>query len=437
MENFVSQIESSKFPLVTVITVVYNDVSCIEKTMQSVIRQNYASVEYIVIDGGSVDGTVDVIKKNENQIAYWISEPDGGIYEAMNKAIARATGEWVCFMNSGDYFCNDDVLKDIFQDSDFDEVDVVYGNSVMEKKNSRKVRLPVVKPVEDLWKGAVFRHGAMFTRLEYHKKYPFKETAAYRICADYDFIYQLYLDKCHMLFVDVDVLVFKQTGVSANWLKNVKDNRMVVLSYPHTLKQTIWHNYKILKVLFLQVTKKILLSILRFLSAFFRYYLFNHLVTHIPVYWIRHLYLQAILGVKMGKGSSVHMNSFWSGRMAEIGNNTIINRNCLINCHSMVSIGNNVSISPDVHIITGSHDVNSSTFDYKGTEITIEDYVWIGSRATILQGVTIGKGAVVAVGAVVTKDVPPYTIVGGVPAKEIGKRNKHLSYTLHYSPIFQ
>ena len=98
MENFVSQIESSKFPLVTVITVVYNDVSCIEKTMQSVIRQNYASVEYIVIDGGSVDGTVDVIKKNENQIAYWISEPDGGIYEAMNKAIARATGEWVCLI---------------------------------------------------------------------------------------------------------------------------------------------------------------------------------------------------------------------------------------------------------------------------------------------------------------------------------------------------
>lgn len=437
MENFACQIENQKFPLVTVITVVYNDVSCIEKTMQSVIRQTYPHVEYIVIDGGSVDGTVDLIKKYENQVAYWVSEQDGGIYAAMNKAIAKATGEWVCFMNSGDYFCNDDVLKIVFQKNSFDGIDVVYGNSVMEKSDSRKVRLPVVKSVADLWKGPVFRHGAMFTRLEYHKKYPFKETSAYRICADYDFIYQLYLDKCHMQFVDVDVLVFEQIGVSANWLKNVMDNRMVVLSYPHTLKQTIWHNYKVLKVFFLQMTKKILLGVLRFLSAFFRYYLFNHFVTHIPVYWIRHLYLRTVLGIKIGKGSSVHMNSFWSGRMAEIGHNTVINRNCLINCHSMVSIGNNVSISPDVHIITGSHNVNSSTFDYKGAKITIEDYAWIGSRATILQGVTIGRGAVVAVGAVVTKDVPPYTIVGGVPAKEIGKRNKHLSYTLHYSPIFQ
>ena len=108
MENFACQIENQKFPLVTVITVVYNDVSCIEKTMQSVIRQTYPHVEYIVIDGGSVDGTVDLIKKYENQVAYWVSEQDGGIYAAMNKAIAKATGEWVCFMNSGDYFCNDD-----------------------------------------------------------------------------------------------------------------------------------------------------------------------------------------------------------------------------------------------------------------------------------------------------------------------------------------
>ena len=87
--------ETNTPPLISVITVVYNDVLHIEQTMLSVLNQSYPNIEYIVIDGGSTDGTVDVIKKYADRLACWVSEPDGGIYPAMNKGLVHATGEWV------------------------------------------------------------------------------------------------------------------------------------------------------------------------------------------------------------------------------------------------------------------------------------------------------------------------------------------------------
>lgn len=89
---------------ISIITVVYNGISEIEKTIQSVLNQTYPNIEYIIIDGGSTDGTIDIIKKYQGQLAYWVSEPDEGIYYAMNKGIQKATGEWIHFRNCGDYF---------------------------------------------------------------------------------------------------------------------------------------------------------------------------------------------------------------------------------------------------------------------------------------------------------------------------------------------
>lgn len=120
-----------------------------------------------------------------------------------------------------------------------------------------------------------------------------------------------------------------------------------------------------------------------------------------------------------------------------IGNNTVINSHVLLDGRGgHLKIGNNVDIAREVNIWTLEHDINDSMHRSLGGDVVIEDYVWIASRATILPGVTIGKGAVVACGAVVTKDVEPMTVVGGVPARKIGERINLLEYELKHNPLF-
>lgn len=122
---FITMIEK---PLVTVITVCYNAVSLIEKTICSVLAQQYEHIEYIVVDGGSTDGTIEIIRKYEAHISHWITEQDEGIYDAMNKGVTMATGEWCIFLNAGDTFAADDVLNRVFQVPR--EADVIYGDVV-------------------------------------------------------------------------------------------------------------------------------------------------------------------------------------------------------------------------------------------------------------------------------------------------------------------
>jgi glycosyltransferase involved in cell wall biosynthesis len=105
----------NKKPFMSVITVVFNSASFLEYTILSVIRQDFVDFEYIIIDGGSTDETIDLIKKHEDRIDFWISEPDKGIYDAMNKGVDLARGEWLNFMNAGDRFVNNSVLKDTFK----------------------------------------------------------------------------------------------------------------------------------------------------------------------------------------------------------------------------------------------------------------------------------------------------------------------------------
>lgn len=150
----------------------------------------------------------------------------------------------------------------------------------------------------------------------------------------------------------------------------------------------------------------------------------------IPCYLIRHAWLHLFLK-SMGKGNAIKRHvEIIIPRRVEIGDNNTINHNVLLDGRGGLTIGSNVDIAQDVIIWTEQHDYNSD--DYRGEmkPVIIEDYVWIASRATILPGVTIHKGAVVACGAIVTKDVPPMTVVAGVPAKIIGNRNSNLLYTL-------
>lgn len=169
---------------------------------------------------------------------------------------------------------------------------------------------------------------------------------------------------------------------------------------------------------------------------FYRNYVPNHIVNKIPFYFIRHFIYRNIYKLKLGKGSSIHLNCFFNRFNIEIGTKTAINRKCYIDCRGGIKIGNNVSISPEVHLITAEHDINDSSFTYITSPITLGDYVFIGTRAIILPGVQLGKGCVVASGAVVTKSFPEYSVVAGVPAKIISTRRKDLDYSCKWMPPF-
>lgn len=141
-----------------------------------------------------------------------------------------------------------------------------------------------------------------------------------------------------------------------------------------------------------------------------------------------------LLGVKVGKKTSIHRKvRVYRPSKVSIGSNTVVNRSVLLDGRLGLYIGDNVSISEEASILTLEHDPNSPTFDTRGGSVRVEARVFVGARAMILPGVTVGEGAVVAAGSVVTRDVPPFAIVAGVPAGKIGERRRDLSYVLEYA----
>lgn len=187
--------------------------------------------------------------------------------------------------------------------------------------------------------------------------------------------------------------------------------------------------------------KKFLYSIVLFLKQLFLHYIPNNIINLIPFYTIRNAYYKRVMGITLEEGSSIHLKTFIQGanplkKRAIIGKNTSIGRSTYLDLRGGLEIGDNVSISPDVKLITAQHEINDSKFKYVTKKIKINNFVWIGTSAIILPGVEIGEGAVIAAGSVVTKNIEPYEVVGGNPAKKIKNREAELNYNVRYFPLF-
>lgn len=165
-------------------------------------------------------------------------------------------------------------------------------------------------------------------------------------------------------------------------------------------------------------------------------YLYGSIVGKIPLGIARRAYLKIYLA-RLGCGTSVQLRCrFLNGRKVHLGERNVINFGCLFDGRKYhIHTGDDVSIGPEATILTLGHDPQSPEFSDRGGDVAIGSRVWIGYRALILPGLKIGEGAVVGAGAVVTKDVDPFTIVAGNPARKIGQRNKNLSYQLGYMPV--
>ncbi|MDO4512201.1 MAG: glycosyltransferase family 2 protein [Bacteroidales bacterium] len=206
---------------ISVITVAYNVANEIEQTIKSVIGQTYKNIEYIVIDGGSTDGTVDIIKRYADRIHYWVSEPDKGIYNAMNKALRHVTGDYVNFMNAGDWFADENVVSDVFgrmvaaQQIPVKEkrkITAIYGDTYDKYVFGYALRqgLDVDKHMLTLH---CFSHQSVFIDADVMKAKKYDE--GFRVCADANFFYQIYVEGYTFKYVKRVIAVFDKGGLSS------------------------------------------------------------------------------------------------------------------------------------------------------------------------------------------------------------------------------
>jgi glycosyltransferase involved in cell wall biosynthesis len=183
-----SNIRKMNKPNVSVITVVYNAASLLEVTIASIREQTWGDIEYIVIDGGSTDGTVDIIRSNEDLISYWISEADKGLYDAMNKGLKAATGEYVWFINAGDKIYTPETTEKIFE-KEGKLADVYYGDTMIVNEDYEEIGLRRLRPPEKLtWKsfkkGMLVCHQSILIKRELADPYDLK----YPHSADFDWV---------------------------------------------------------------------------------------------------------------------------------------------------------------------------------------------------------------------------------------------------------
>jgi len=208
---------------VSIITVVYNNKKTIKNAIESVLSQTYKNIEYIIIDGASIDGTVEIIKSYGNKIDKFISEPDKGIYDGLNKGINLASGDIIGFLHSDDVYTNDEVVKKVVEVFEKYNCDGVYGDLVYVSKRSDKV-IRYWKSGEfsiyKLKKGWMPPHPTLFLKREIYEKYGLFDLS-FKIAADYDFMLRVLKDNLKLSYIPEVLYKMRIGGESNKSLKNI------------------------------------------------------------------------------------------------------------------------------------------------------------------------------------------------------------------------
>lgn len=227
-------------PLISVVTVVYNDVDAIEPTILSVLGQTYPQVEYIVMDGGSTDGTVEKVQQYRDKISYFRSGRDKGIYDAMNKSLMHVHGEWVIFMNAGDCFASDQVVGEIFSAAArYAAHAVIYGDAVIQYNGYATVFQRA--PVSDIWKSTPFIHQAAFIRTSVMVTLGYD--TRFKIGADHDFFYRAFHAGESFHYCGRTVCIFDGTEGTTreNILLAIREKRDIALKFRNRMGTRLYY----------------------------------------------------------------------------------------------------------------------------------------------------------------------------------------------------
>jgi len=210
-------------PKVTIITTVYNDVKNLEKTIQSILEQTYQNIEYIIIDGGSTDGTIEIIKKYEDKLSYWVSEKDKGISDAFNKGIKQASGDYINFQGAGDCFVSNDVIEKMMENVDSTKDMLVCGKI---KRVSEKGELVFATEAKFSKFSLLFRmslpHQALFTNKLFFDKFGLFDVDN-KFCMDYELLLRAYKNFPNVIMKDIFVSAWVEGGIGVNTLGVYKE----------------------------------------------------------------------------------------------------------------------------------------------------------------------------------------------------------------------
>ncbi|MFA5393864.1 MAG: glycosyltransferase family 2 protein [Candidatus Ratteibacteria bacterium] len=213
-----SKISLPNKPLVSIVTACLNSEKYLEQTIQSVLGQTYDNIEYIIVDGGSTDKTLDIIRKYEEYIAYWVSEPDKGLYDAMNKGVSFTDGEWIGIINSDDFYAEDTVKWVVEAARTDKEAQLFCGNiSVLNSRecaDPRACREYQGRP-GNLLKEMNFFQPTWFVSREIYAKLKFNIN--FKFAADWDFAIKLYLDNIKLGYINESLVYFRPNGISSSF----------------------------------------------------------------------------------------------------------------------------------------------------------------------------------------------------------------------------
>ena len=429
-------IEPSAANRISVIVAVRNAETTLGKTLQSLMQQTLRDFEIILVDGASTDNTLKVANEFRDSIHVLISEPDSGIADAWNKGVCHASGSWLIFLNAGDLLHRDHLKRASGTLCMTNAEPAILYCDVL-KFNDRKDttiriigRIPTVRGIS---RGSIgFAHPGSLTSALCFKRIGYFDTNL-KIAIDTDWLLRCF--KAGYEFKKFHSCAYMAEG----GISDRKFGRAMQEYYSCTTKLGLTtRRQATISIILLPVIRECLhiyREVVRDRLRTLKHGLIalaNFFAQFLPFHWMRRAYFE-ILGFKLERGASIAMRfGFYSLGKIYIGENSVVNRNCLFDNRDRITIGKNVSIARDVKIFTAGHDPASPFFEMTTAPVVIEDHVVVFAGATLMPGVRIGSGAVIYGGAVVTKNVQPLAIMGGVPARNLGMRPISPDYALNY-----